>query len=96
MEAAEENITALPLSPLRFFLTSTIYRLSVDSVDYAALRCNVVQHAYLLCTTAVPTFRRFLGDMEMNLWDCGGQDSFYESYFNHQQDFIFRSVEVSR
>lgn len=32
----------------------------------------------------------------MNLWDCGGQDSFYESYFNHQQDFIFRSVEVSR
>eukprot|EP00752_Nemacystus_decipiens_P002446 g2303.t1 len=37
---------------------------------------------------------RFLGDMEMNLWDCGGQDLFYEAYFNHQQDFIFRSVEV--
>ncbi len=31
----------------------------------------------------------------LNLWDCGGQDSFYESYFNHQQDYIFRSVEVS-
>lgn len=30
----------------------------------------------------------------LNLWDCGGQDSFYESYFNHQQDYIFRSVEV--
>ena len=31
----------------------------------------------------------------LNLWDCGGQDSFYESYFNHQQDYIFRSVEVT-
>ncbi|CAM9307379.1 unnamed protein product [Hapterophycus canaliculatus] len=37
---------------------------------------------------------RFLGDMVLNLWDCGGQDSFYESYFNYQQEFIFRSVEV--
>lgn len=32
--------------------------------------------------------------MVLNLWDCGGQDSFYESYFNYQQEFIFRSVEV--
>lgn len=37
---------------------------------------------------------RLLGDMVLNLWDCGGQDSFYETYFNVQQDFIFRSVEV--
>lgn len=37
---------------------------------------------------------RFLGDMVLNLWDCGGQDSFYETYFNYQQEFIFRSVEV--
>lgn len=39
---------------------------------------------------------RLLGDMVLNLWDCGGQDSFYETYFNVQQDFIFRSVEVCR
>ncbi|CAN0247267.1 unnamed protein product [Ascophyllum nodosum] len=36
----------------------------------------------------------FLGDMVLNLWDCGGQDSFYETYFSVQQDYIFRSVEV--
>ena len=24
---------------------------------------------------------RFLGDLVLNLWDCGGQDAFYESYF---------------
>lgn len=37
---------------------------------------------------------RFLGDMVLNLWDCGGQDQFYESYFNVQQEYIFRAVEV--
>lgn len=26
--------------------------------------------------------------------DCGGQDAFYESYFDSQRDLIFRSVEV--
>ncbi len=27
---------------------------------------------------------RFLGNLELNLWDCGGQDAFYESYFEMQ------------
>lgn len=33
--------------------------------------------------------------MVLNLWDCGGQDAFYETYFAGQRDFIFRNVEVS-
>lgn len=37
---------------------------------------------------------RFLGDLVLNLWDCGGQDAFYESYFDSQRDLIFRGVEV--
>lgn len=37
---------------------------------------------------------RFLGNMMLNLWDCGGQDAFYESYFDSQRDMIFRAVEV--
>jgi|EP00624_Nannochloropsis_granulata_P000051 Ras-related GTP-binding protein A/B len=37
---------------------------------------------------------RFLGNLVLNLWDCGGQDAFYESYFDSQRDLIFRSVEV--
>lgn len=37
---------------------------------------------------------RFLGNLVLNLWDCGGQDAFYESYFESQRDHIFRSVEV--
>jgi GTPase SAR1 family protein len=28
--------------------------------------------------------------------DCGGQDAFYESYFDSQRDLIFRSVEVKK
>lgn len=30
----------------------------------------------------------------LNLWDCGGQYRFYESYFDSQRDTIFRNVEV--
>jgi len=37
---------------------------------------------------------RFLGGLVLNLWDCGGQDAFYESYFDSQRDLIFRGVEV--
>lgn len=37
---------------------------------------------------------RFLGSLVLNLWDCGGQDAFYESYFESRRDDIFKSVAV--
>ena len=37
---------------------------------------------------------RFLGDLVLNLWDCGGQDAFYESYFERDRETIFRAVEL--
>lgn len=37
---------------------------------------------------------RFLGDLVLNLWDCGGQEGFMDNYFSNQRDNIFRSVEV--
>jgi len=37
---------------------------------------------------------RFLNDLVLNLWDCGGQDRFYKSYFESQRDHIFRNVEM--
>ncbi|GBG30948.1 Ras-related GTP-binding protein A [Hondaea fermentalgiana] len=37
---------------------------------------------------------RFLGNLVLNLWDCGGQDAFYESYFESQRDHIFSNVAV--
>ncbi|KAL6939202.1 GTP-binding protein gtr1 [Hanseniaspora osmophila] len=37
---------------------------------------------------------RFLGNMTLNLWDCGGQDVFMENYFQQQKDHIFQMVEV--
>lgn len=40
------------------------------------------------------THVRFLGNLSLNLWDCGGQYRFYESYFDSQRDTIFRNVEV--
>jgi Ras-related GTP-binding protein A/B len=37
---------------------------------------------------------RFLNNLVLNLWDCGGQDKFYRSYFESQREHIFRNVEL--
>ncbi|KAI0248644.1 Gtr1/RagA G protein conserved region-domain-containing protein [Lactifluus subvellereus] len=37
---------------------------------------------------------RFLGDLILNLWDCGGQDSFMDSYLTTQRSTIFQHVGV--
>ncbi|RXG51681.1 Ras-related GTP-binding protein A [Armadillidium vulgare] len=37
---------------------------------------------------------RFLGNLMLNLWDCGGQEAFMENYFESQKQTIFRNVEV--
>eukprot|EP00818_Percolomonas_sp_WS_P001724 CAMPEP_0117447756 /NCGR_PEP_ID=MMETSP0759-20121206/7043_1 /TAXON_ID=63605 /ORGANISM="Percolomonas cosmopolitus, Strain WS" /LENGTH=302 /DNA_ID=CAMNT_0005240109 /DNA_START=105 /DNA_END=1013 /DNA_ORIENTATION=+ len=37
---------------------------------------------------------KFLGNLILNLWDCGGQDAFMETYLESQRDYIFRNVEV--
>ncbi|CCX11446.1 Gtr1/RagA G protein conserved region-domain-containing protein [Pyronema domesticum] len=37
---------------------------------------------------------RFLGNLTLNLWDCGGQDAFMENYLSQQRDHIFKNVEV--
>lgn len=37
---------------------------------------------------------RFLGNMTLNLWDCGGQDAFMDNYFTNQKDHIFKMVQV--
>ncbi|VEL21650.1 unnamed protein product [Protopolystoma xenopodis] len=40
------------------------------------------------------THLRLLGGLVLNLWDCGGQEGFMESYFVNQRENIFRNVEV--
>lgn len=37
---------------------------------------------------------RFMGNMTLNLWDCGGQDVFMDNYFTSQKDHIFKMVQV--
>ncbi|KAJ7633048.1 Gtr1/RagA G protein conserved region-domain-containing protein [Roridomyces roridus] len=37
---------------------------------------------------------RFLGDLILNLWDCGGQDAFMDSYLTTQRSTIFQHVGV--
>lgn len=37
---------------------------------------------------------RFLGDLILNLWDCGGQDAFMDTYLTTQRSTIFQAVGV--
>eukprot|EP00928_Gymnodinium_smaydae_P080971 TRINITY_DN64560_c0_g1_i1.p1 TRINITY_DN64560_c0_g1~~TRINITY_DN64560_c0_g1_i1.p1 ORF type:complete len:358 (+),score=88.15 TRINITY_DN64560_c0_g1_i1:100-1074(+) len=45
---------------------------------------NFIEHSSL----------RFLGNLRLNLWDCGGQDQFMENYFESQRENIFQNAEV--
>ena len=35
-----------------------------------------------------------MGNLVLNLWDCGGQEAFMVQYLQQQRDTIFRNVEV--
>ena len=37
---------------------------------------------------------RFLGSLVLNLWDCGGQDDFFATYFTSKRDQLFSNVAV--
>ncbi|KAL4456638.1 hypothetical protein ABPG74_000745 [Tetrahymena malaccensis] len=37
---------------------------------------------------------RFMGNLTLNLWDCGGQDKLMKHYFHQQKETIFKDVEV--
>uniref|UniRef100_A0AC35UHL9 GTP-binding protein n=1 Tax=Rhabditophanes sp. KR3021 TaxID=114890 RepID=A0AC35UHL9_9BILA len=37
---------------------------------------------------------KFLGNLVLHLWDCGGQEVFMENFLNAQKDQIFKGVQV--
>mgnify|MGYP000271158544 CR=1 FL=1 len=37
---------------------------------------------------------RFLGNLVLNLWDCGGQQSYMDSYLDSQRQQVFSGVGV--
>ncbi|KJH42153.1 Gtr1/RagA G protein region [Dictyocaulus viviparus] len=37
---------------------------------------------------------RFLGNLVLHLWDCGGQETFMNNYLTSQKDQIFKNVQV--
>ncbi|KAI9502050.1 Gtr1/RagA G protein conserved region-domain-containing protein [Coemansia spiralis] len=36
----------------------------------------------------------FMGDLNLNIWDCGGQHKYLDNYLNEQRENIFGNVEV--
>lgn len=47
-------------------------------------KTNMIEHQSL----------RFMGNLHLNLWDCGGQDNFMENYFDSKREDIFQGVAV--
>jgi len=37
---------------------------------------------------------KFMGNLSLNLWDCGGQDKLMKHFLSSQKDTIFKNVEV--
>ncbi|EXJ93438.1 hypothetical protein A1O1_01830 [Capronia coronata CBS 617.96] len=37
---------------------------------------------------------KFMGNLTLNLWDCGGQDAFMDSYLNAQRENVFSDAQV--
>ncbi|KLU85011.1 GTP-binding protein GTR1 [Magnaporthiopsis poae ATCC 64411] len=37
---------------------------------------------------------KFLGNLQLNLWDCGGQEAFMENYLSQQRQHVFNHVGV--
>ncbi|TLD31098.1 hypothetical protein PspLS_02476 [Pyricularia sp. CBS 133598] len=37
---------------------------------------------------------KFLGNLQLNLWDCGGQEAFMENYLSQQRQHVFSNVGV--
>ena len=37
---------------------------------------------------------RFLGNLVLNLWDCGGQQAYMDSYLDSQRHQVFSAVGV--
>ncbi|MXQ99021.1 hypothetical protein E5288_WYG009957 [Bos mutus] len=81
----------------RLGATSKMFYLIVKSCDLNlnnTLGCSNLIYHICFPVDVEHSHVRFLGNLVLNLWDCGGQDTFMENYFTSQRDNIFRNVEV--
>lgn len=59
------------------------------------MRCNNADQCPSGATIDVDLSHvKFLGNLTLNLWDCGGQEAFMENYINQQRAHVFSSVGV--
>jgi Ras-related GTP-binding protein A/B len=69
-------------------------RLGATSTKNILKNCFKNKYFFLLLVDVEQSYVRFLGNLILNLWDCGGQEAFMECYFATQKDNIFKNVEV--
>lgn len=62
-------------------------------VEHAHVRWVISWSAAELSPDNESSFR-FLGNLVLHLWDCGGQEAFMENYLVSQKDQIFKNVQV--
>ena len=69
-------------------------RLGATSKQTVHFRKGTLFATFSLSVDVEQSYVRFLGNLILNLWDCGGQEAFMECYFATQKDNIFKNVEV--
>jgi len=63
---------------------------SIIFANYMARDTNRLHQTHLIEHSSL----RFLGNLKLNLWDCGGQDTFMDNYFDSQRETIFQNAQV--
>ncbi|CAD8134189.1 unnamed protein product [Paramecium octaurelia] len=66
---------------------------SMHSIIFANTPPNQVMQIGLTVDVNQNSFK-FMGNLKINLWDCGGQDKLLQEYFTTQKSTIFSNVEV--
>lgn len=63
---------------------------SIIFVNYLPRDTNRLRHTDLIELNSL----RFLGNLQLNLWDCGGQDAYMENYLDAQRESVFQNARV--
>ncbi len=80
---------------VRLFLLIIVLKTLDVSVLQVTHVSSITKISYYFSLVDVEqSYVRFLGNLILNLWDCGGQEAFMECYFAAQKDNIFKNVEV--
>lgn len=95
METPADSSSAAPKAPNKVLLMGRAGagKTSMRSIIFANYGAKDTRWLHPTNQVEHSSFR-FMGNLMLSLWDCGGQDVFMENYFESQKDHIFRNAMI--